>query len=248
MDFLKTAHDIDVLADKLQEAGLAEEAGRLDVVADALEAMGGLPGIDPRAIELAKNLGITLTPENAADIVEKYFKPGAGQIPGEVEAAMSNANKFALLAALLVSGFINSIQAQNEPITVNTPFGNKTYSARELKSLSKTDPKTFAIVMEQHGKQQRGRSQRLMQKGLRMPEGPSIPGYEKATKNFEQLSDDFGNTAQFITFTDGTKELKGDILHGGVSFRKKLEQRGEIMRGMGPYAQEGGPAVSESSK
>lgn len=242
MNFIKTAYDVDVISDRLQEAGLAEEAGRLDVVADALEAMGGVPGIDPRAIELAKNLGITLTPENAADIVEKYFKPGVGAVSGEVEAAMGKAQQLAMLAALLVSGFIGSVQAQNEPITVNTPFGTKTYSARDLKSLSRTDPKTFAIIMEQHGKQQKGRYQRTMQRGLGLGETPSGE-YGKPTKGIEELSDDFGNYGRLITFEDGTKELKGDILHGGVSFRKKLEQRGEIMKGSGPYAQEGGPAV-----
>lgn len=245
MDFLKMAYDVDVVADKLQEAGLADEAGRLDVVADVLEAMGGMPGIDQRAIELAKNLGITLTPENAADIVEKYFKPGVAAVPGEVEAAMGRAQQLAMLAALLVSGFIGSVQAQQEPITVNTPFGAKTYSVNDLKTLSKRDPKTFAIIMEQHGKQSEGRYRRLMQRGRGLGETPSGE-YGKATKGIEELSDDFGNSGRLITFTDGTKELKGDILHGGVSFRKKLEQRGEIMKGNGPYAQEGGPAVGHS--
>jgi hypothetical protein len=247
MSLIKLAYDIDIISDKLDNAGRKKEAARLDKIAEALEIMSGMQGIDPKAVELAKSMGITLTPDTAAQIVKKYFNSAAMNQPGqgeEVEAAMAPAKKLGLLAALLVNSFIGSVMAQDAPVTVNTPFGKQTYSAQDLKRLSKSDPKTFAIIMEKAQKQSQGRYERTMERGRGLGMTPSGE-YGKATKDFEQLSDDFGNTAQLITFEDGTQELKGDILHGGVSYRKKLEQAGKIMKGMGPYVQEGGSSVSE---
>jgi hypothetical protein len=189
--------------------------------------------------EFAKEIGIDLTPDKAVEIMKKYLKDAH-----LVEAKLSpKTRNLATLALLLATGFINAIQAQNEPLTVKTPFGMKTYEAKDLKRLSKTDPKTFAIVMEMAQKQQSSFSKRLYDRAMGYTAQKPPAGYEKATKGIEELSDEFGNEGRLITYTDGTKELEGDILHGGVSFRQKLERRNEIEKSKGPYAKENGPKV-----
>lgn len=181
---------------------------------------------------LAKELGINLTPQNAADIVKKYLNANVH----EAKIKNPKLRNLAALAALLAAGFISAVQASGDPITVKTPFGTKTYEANDLKKLQKTDPKTFAIVMEMAGKQNDAYSKGVYQRAMSYTTDKAPAGYERATKGIEELSDEFGNSGRLITFTDGTKELEGDILHGGVSFRKKLEQRGEIAPGGGQYA------------
>lgn len=180
---------------------------------------------------LAKELGINLTPQNAADIVKKYLNANVH----EAKIKNPKLRNLAALAALLAAGFISAVQASGDPITVKTPFGTKTYEANDLKKLQKTDPKTFAIVMEMAGKQNDAYSKGVYQRAMGYTTDKAPAGYERATKGIEELSDEFGNSGRLITFTDGTKELEGDILHGGVSFRKKLEQRGEIVPGGGQY-------------
>jgi uncharacterized protein (DUF697 family) len=182
--------------------------------------------------DLAKELGISLTPQNAADIVKKYLNANVH----EAKIKNPKIRNLAALAALLAAGFISAVQAQNEPITVKTPFGTKTYSVKDLKHLQKTDTKTFATIMEMVQKQNDAFSKGLYQRAMGYSTDKAPAGYEKATKGIEELSDEFGNSGRLITYTDGTKELEGDILHGGVSFRKKLEQRGEIAPGGGQYA------------
>lgn len=190
--------------------------------------------------EFAKEIGVDLTPEKAIEIMKKYLKDAH-----VVESKLSpKTRSLAALALMLAAGFISAIQAQNEPLTVKTPFGTKTYEAKDLKRLSKTDPKTFAIIMEMAEKQQADFSKGVYNRAMGYTTQQPPSGYEKATKGIEELSDDFGNVGRLITYTDGTKELKGDILEGGVSLRKKLEQKGEIGKGGGSYAKEGGPAVS----
>lgn len=181
--------------------------------------------------DMAKDLGITLTPESAAELVKKYLN-------ASVHEAKVNPKirQLAALAALLAAGFISAVQAQNEPVTVRSSFGVKTYEAKDLKRLQKTDPKTFAIIMEKVRKQNDTFSKSLYQRAMGYSTDKAPSGYERITKNIEDLSDDFGNTGRLITYTDGSKDLEGDIMHGGVSFRKKLERRGEIPSGSGEYA------------
>jgi hypothetical protein len=229
------------VADSCEQRGLMKEAYDLDVIANTLEReagmMGFLKGLPAKAKQLAQSMGITLNAQNAADIVKKYYDPN---VEMEKEAAMKDkARQMAMLAAMLVTGFLSQVEAAKGPITVQFPTGSKTYSAQELKQLAKGDPKSFAVVMEQYQEQQakgqqvrqeRERSQERAQKAEKPEAGA------KVVKDRERLSDDFGNTAVLITYQDGTKELKDDILQGGVSLRKMLEDKGEIAKGGGEYA------------
>jgi len=185
--------------------------------------------------EMAKALGITLTPDTVADLIKKYYN---ANLDGNlIEAKLGpRGRQLAALAALLMAGFVEGIAAQNEPITVQTPFGQKTYSAKEMKSLAKTDKKTFDIIMDQFADQKDAFSKGVYNRAMGYSTDKAPAGYEKATKGIEELSDEFGNSGRLITFTDGSKQLEGDILHGGVSYRQKLERSGDIAKGGGPYA------------
>lgn len=178
---------------------------------------------------LAKELGINLTPENAAEIVKKYLNASIHEAKGN-----SKVRQLAAIAGLIALGFINAVQAEG-PITVKTPFGEKTYEAKDLKKLQKTDAKTFAIIMEMAQKQQN--EKKLLSNAVNSTFSNLPSEYAKTVKSTEVLSDKFGNEGTLTTFIDGTKALDGDILHGGVSLRQKLEQKGELVKGGGDYAQ-----------
>jgi hypothetical protein len=235
LNYSKIAGDIDKIADSVESRGHTEAALALDKIADTLEAMAKFP---PEAIQLARQLGINLTPQNAAEIVKKYHDPkadvgGPGVGGDPMKEAMMNPKmrSLVMLASILAMGFINEVAAKGKPITVNFPTGAITYDAKELKNLEKGDPKTFAIVMDQYEKQQsQAQSQSEISKTVRdQAQGAPKPGYDtKPTKNVEELNDEFGNSARLITYTDGTKSLEGDIFHGGVSLRDKLTRSGEI--------------------
>ncbi|MDD5650185.1 MAG: hypothetical protein PHF86_07215 [Candidatus Nanoarchaeia archaeon] len=184
--------------------------------------------------EFAKEIGVDLTLDKAIDMMKKYLKSS-----NVVESKLGpKTRNLAALAAILAAGFINVIQAQGEPLTVKTPFGVKTYEAKDLKRLSKTDPKTFAIIIEQAAKQQSSYINKVFDRAKGYNVDNPMSSEFKTVKNTENLSDEFGNEGRLISYDDGTKELEGDVLHGGISFRKKLEQRGEIMKGMGPYVEQ----------
>ena len=180
---------------------------------------------------MAEQLGIDLTPEAAAELVKKYLTSNIHEAK-----AGPKARQLAAIAALLALGFINAVQAQNKPLTVKTPWGEKTYDARELKTLKKTDPKTFAIIMEIAQKKNDAFSKALFQRAMGYSTTQPPTGFEQTVKNVEILSDDFGNEGKLTEFSDGTKKLEGDIIKGGLSFRKVLEDRGELIKGDGPYA------------
>jgi hypothetical protein len=188
--------------------------------------------------ELAKELGINLTPQNAADIVKKYLNANVHEAK-----ANSKLRNLAALAALLAVGFISAVQAEG-PVTVKTPLGMKTYEAKDLRRLQKTDAKTFAVIMELVQQQRDAFSKSVYQRAMNYETQTPPSGYERTTKNIEELSDEFGNQGRLITYTDGSKDLEGDILHGGVSYRTKLEQSGDVAKGSGPYAKENGPKVT----
>lgn len=193
---------------------------------------------------LAKELNINLTPEQMTQIVKKYLN-------ASVHEAKVNPKIRQLvgLAALIAAGFINAVQAEDKPITVQTPLGPQTYEAKDLKRLQKTDAKTFAVIMELAQKQQDAYSKRLFQRAMGYTTDKAPTGYEKILKNTEDLQDDFGNEARLITYTDGSQELLGDILGGAgggnTSYRKVLESRGEIVKGQGPYATQDGKTKVE---
>ena len=180
---------------------------------------------------MAEELGIDLTPEAAAELVKKYLTSSIHEAK-----AGPKGRQLAAIAALLALGFINAVQAQNEPLQLKTPWGEKTYDAKELKTLKKTDPKTFAIIMELAQKKNDAFSKSLYERAMNYTTTKAPTGYEQTVKNVEILSDDFGNEGKLIEFSDGTKKLEGDIMQGGISFRKTLEDRGELIKGGGPYA------------
>lgn len=236
LDYLKIASDIDSISEKMEASGRVKEAYALDKIADTLEAMTQFP---PEAIQMARQLGISLNPQNAAEIVKKYLNPKLlNSAPGAPDMENKEAldvspklRQYAALAMILASSFIASIQAKGKPITVTFPTGTITYNAKDLKQLEKSDPASFALVMNQYEKQQaQAQSQREIDETARAQaqKAGKPSGYEKSVKDTEHLSDDFGNTATLITYTDGTKKLEGDIYHGGVSLRDKLTRSGKI--------------------
>jgi len=228
--YQKVATDIDRVIKQVISKGRIREAYSLYKISQVVEALNKFP---PEAVQLAKELGITLTPENAAEIVAKYSNPAiSADISKEALDMKSQAKSLALLAALLANTFISSVEAKGKPITINTNFGPKTYSAQELKQLKKSDPKSFSIVMGLYNKQQGSRMDVEEKNVLHEKQVAQMPkpGEEmKTVKDREDLEDEFGNKARLITYEDGTKKLEGDILHGGVSLRKKLLSRGEIL-------------------
>lgn len=236
LDYLKIASDIDNISEKMEASGRIKEAYALDKIADTLEAMVQFP---PEAIQMARELGITLNPQNAAEIVKKYLNPkmmnAAPGAPGMESKEALNVNpkvrQFAVLAMILANAFIANVQAKGKPITVTFPTGTVTYDAKALKQLERSDPASFSLVMNQYEKQQsQAQSQREIDETARAQaqKAGKPSGYEKPVKDTEHLNDDFGNTATLTTYTDGTKKLEGDIYHGGVSLRDKLTRSGEI--------------------
>lgn len=228
--YQKVATDIDHVIRQVLSKGRFREAYSLYKISQIVEALDTFP---PEAVQLAKELGITLTPENAADIVAKYSDPAiSADMNKEALDMKSRTKSLAILAALLANTFISSVEAKNKPITINTNFGPKTYTSQELKQLEKSDPKSFAIVMGLYNKQQSSRMD-IEEKNVlheeQMAKMPRPGEGMKAIKDREELKDEFGNQARLITYEDGTKRLEGDILHGGVSLRKKLLARGEIL-------------------
>lgn len=246
LNYMKLASDLDKIAERVEASGLTEEALALDKVADALEAMTNYP---PQAIQLARELGITLNPQTVAEIITKYSNPpmgATGDLSKEALAVNPKLRQFVALAALLASSFLSSVEAKGNPVTVNTPFGQKTYSVQDLKQLKKADPKSFAIVMEQYNQQEKQNLHSRTQDSITTDESRSAPKpgvSDKVVKNVEDMSDDFGNEARLITYNDGTKYLEGDILQNGVSLRDKLTRSGEI-----PHDPSGQRAVSEEDR
>lgn len=237
--YAKLAQRIDAVADGLESRGCVKEAADLDRISNTLEMLEAASIVNPKAQALAREMGINLTPETAAKIVAEHYNPQAGG-PVEDVMAASPAGRLGMLAALLVSGLLGQVEAKG-PITINTPFGQKTYTARDLKQLSRRDPKTFAVVMEQAGEQ--GIDKALAgekAEGIQRQQqrSPGMTGKEKVVADREELSDQFGNKATLITYQDDTKELQGDILQGGVSFRKMMENKGVIPPGQGEYAKQ----------
>jgi hypothetical protein len=231
LNYKKLASDMDKIADRAEAAGLIPEAYALDKIADTLEAMGNFP---PEAQELAKQLGITLNKQTAAEIVKKYLGSSAPLGADGTKEAMPVNPKFrslVMLATILAAGFIADVAAKAQPITVNFPTGAVTYTAKDLKQLEKQDPKSFAVVMDAYNLQQaqaQSRSEISQSNQDRMKGQEKPKGYDKPTKNVEELSDAFGNQGRLITYTDGTKNLEGDIMQGGVSLRGLLERKGDI--------------------
>jgi hypothetical protein len=227
--YKKVASDIDYVIKQIVSRGKIREAYSLYKVAQVIEALDKFP---PDIVQLAKDIGVILTPENIAEIITKYSNPSIPMDMNKEAFDMKSRTKsLALLAAMLVNTFISSVEAKGKPITVNTNFGPKTYTAQELKQLKKTDPKSFSIILKLYMEQQDSRMDVENKKELheQVMKGKPLPGKEmKAVKEREDLEDDFGNKARLITYEDGTKKLEGDILHGGVSLRKKLLERGEI--------------------
>ena len=230
IDYAKIAGHLDSIADRIEAAGLKKEALAIDAVSDTIEAMSKFT---PQVVELARSLGINLNaPGVAAKIVAENFDPKATAELGAKEALMNpKAKSLAFLAALLVSNFIGSVEAKGKPITVRFPTGVVTYNAQDLKQLEKGDPKSFAVVMDAYEKQQAeaASTQEISKSNEDRMRGQEKPqGYDKSTKNVEEMSDEFGNKARLITYTDGTKMLEGDMYHGGTSLRDKLTKSGDI--------------------
>lgn len=231
LDYKKIACALDSIAEKVEASGLTDEALALDKVADALEAMGNFP---PQALQLAKELGITLNKQNAADIVKQYLGKAPVDEAGMKEALALNPKlrSLAMLATILAAGFVADVAAKGSPINITFDNGMiQTYTAKDLKNLEKSDPKTFSIVMDQYEKQQAQAASQseISQTTQNKAQKATQPGYGvKPTKNIEDLKDQFGNEARLITYTDGSKSMEGDIYHGGVSLRDKLTRSGEI--------------------
>lgn len=228
--YSKIAADIENVVGSIISKGKIREAYNLYKIAQVVESLEKFP---PDAVQLAKELGITLTPENAAEIVSKYSDPSiSAEMAREAIDMKSRAKSLALLAAMLANMFISSVEAGGKPITIQTNFGPQTYSAQEIKQLKKSDPKSFAILMNKYYEQQGTQTGLQEQKVLhekKMEQMPK-PGEDmKTVKNIEEKKDQFGNEARLITYEDGTKKLEGDILQGGVSLRKLLLDRGEIL-------------------
>jgi hypothetical protein len=236
--YVELAKRLDDVADGLESRGCVKEAADLDRISNTLEMLEAGSIVSPKAQAMAREMGINLTPETAAKIIAEHYDPQAGPIT-DVQAAGA-AGRLGMLAALLVSGLLGQVEAKG-PITIDTPFGQKTYSARDLKQLSRREPKTFALVMEQVADQ--GIDKALAgekAEGLRRQQKrtPGMTGQEKVVADRKELSDQFGNRATLITYQDGTKELEGDILQGGVSFRKMMEDKGVVAPGQGEYAKQ----------
>jgi len=234
---------IEDIANKCEAQGLIKEAAELDMVANTLEVEAGMMGDWwKKAQQFAKTLGINLTWDKAIDIVKKWaddidpqmLSQGAGaEVMQRMAAKMGTGKMMAMLAAMIISGFISQIEARGKPITVESPLGIKTYTAKELRQLSKADPKSFSIVMEQSQKQQAKIQQAIHQRqqGLERAQRADKPTEDMTTvKDTEMKSDEFGNEAKLITFEDGSKQLDGDIMFGGKSLRTLMEQNGEIAK------------------
>lgn len=236
--YTKLAQRLDLVADGLESRGCVREAADLDSISNTLEMLEAANSssiVSPQAQSLARDMGINLTPDTAAKLIAEHYDPQAGT--GTDVMAASAGGRLGMLAALLVSGFLGQIQAQG-PITVDTPFGQKTYTARDLKQLSRQDPKSFALVMKRVEEQGIDRSLAgEKSEGIQRQQArtPGMTGKERVVSDRQELKDQFGNTATLITYRDGTKELEGDISQGGVSFRKMMEDKGEIAKGQGKY-------------
>lgn len=229
--FSKIAGALDKIADSLESHGYLKEAYELDKISESLEAMDTFP---PEAVQLARELGITLNAQNAAEIVAKYLNtPSTGGIGDKEAMGISpKIRSLAMLAVILASSFISQVEAKGSPITVKAPQGGTvTYTAKDLRQLEKGDPKSFAIVMDNYHKQEAEHHKSRFQDSVNVDDAQNSrkPGQaDKTVKNVEELKDAFGNTARLITYTDGKKKLEGDIMHGGVSLRDKLVRSGEI--------------------
>jgi len=231
LSYLKLANALDNIANSIESSGYAKEALALDKIADTLEAMSTF---SPEAIQMARELGITLNAQNSAEIVAKYLNtPSVGGMEDKEAMGVSpRIRSLAMLAMVLASSFLSEVAAKGKPITINAPQGGTiTYSVNDLKQLEKGDPKSFAIVMENYHKQEAMHQKSRFQDSLTVDDSQNSqkPGEAaKSVKNVEELKDAFGNTARLITYTDGKKKLEGDIMHGGVSLRDKLVRSGEI--------------------
>lgn len=237
-NYISIVKHIDKIASNLESRGLLKEAADLDIISNTLEMVEAADNDMQKAISLAKANGVNLNPENVAEFINKYYDPELAGGPVEAAGMGSNAKALAMAAALLVSSIMSTAQAKG-PITIDFPTGPKTYSARDLKQLERRDPKTFAVIMEQAVKQEGQQAKGLQQQKRRqeqMQKSPQMTGKEKVVKDTEILTDDFGNQAKLTVYQDDTKDLEGDYLIGGMSFRKMLERKGEIPEGGGEYA------------
>jgi alkylhydroperoxidase/carboxymuconolactone decarboxylase family protein YurZ len=245
---------LDKIASLLEEKGLIKEAYEIDEITDTIEAMTKFP---PEAVELAKELGIRLTPETASEIVKKYYKPGMeqklkqeGLLDKEAFGLSPKTKKLILLAALLANTLIPQAEAKTRDIDmykipdfpivvkfdqlrgVSRGSDERLYDPDDLKDLKKRDPKSFKIVMDAYNKQQEEKQKLrdLRKKTMEQAQETlkKMPEKIKKVKYTDLLRDEFGNTGTLITYEDGSKDLLGDIIENGRSLRSILEKKGEI--------------------
>lgn len=231
LEYQKIATDINSMVRALISKGKIKEAHTLHRIAQTIEALQQYP---LEIAQKAQELGEVLTPDKVAEIIARYSNPSMSETMIDKKAfdMGSKVKQLALLAAMLGNFFISNVEAGGEPITVKTPWGTQTYTAKDLKREQKLNPETFAIIMKMYNEQQGAMGGLQEKRVLHEQEiaGKPKPGQEmKTVKNVEELKDEFGNTARLITYGDDTKKLEGDILHGGVSLREKLLKRGEIL-------------------
>jgi len=240
---------IEKIADSCELRGAMEEAYQLDIIANTIEKQAAgqmaLQDVPAEAKELAKELGVNLTLDNALDIIQKYYNPN---MPKEA-AAGGKMRQWATLAAMLAGlltsqaeagkGVFNMLPKGQKEFTIDFPTGAKTYTLKELKDLMKSEPKSGAIAMErlieQLGQKQQAGARR--ERNIQRSQQGIAPGSKaKPVVDTEREKDQYGNISTLITYQDGSKELEGDHLVGGVSYRKMLEKKGEIPKGGGEYA------------
>lgn len=246
LNYLGVTKRLDKIATELENCGYIKEAREIDAVSDVIEAMANFP---PQAIELARELGIRLTPETASKIVSEYYDPKmekqlkqeSKDVTKEAMQLSPKTKKFMLLAMYLANAFLSQVSAKNpdKPILVRLDqFEGRgrqehIYTPRDLQMLKERDPKTYSIVMNAYYKQQAGKEyvQEIKQNQERRTKEMDIykmPATMKKVKDRDLLRDEFGNTGTLITYEDGTKELLGDIIDRGQSLRTRLERAGEI--------------------
>lgn len=243
INYTKIAAMLDKVANSLEELGDIKSAYEIDKITDTIEAMAKFP---PEVVQLAQELGIRLTPETAAKIVAEHYDPKSEQqlkqelSTKEAMKVSMKAKKLALLAMLLANTFLSQVRAEklDKPIIVNIPgFEGKgrqeyIYTPDDLEQLKKRDPKTYAVIMDLYYKQQaQGELAKERREFIRRQQEKTQKGQPatmKKVKRQELLHDEFGNTATFTIYEDGSKELLGDIIENGRSLRTTLEKAGEI--------------------
>lgn len=246
---MKEAFDLDVIANTLER--------------EADSGVNVINMLPPGGKALAKELGISnLSPEEAGKLMKQYYPGSGAKLSFNVDAALKDKTRNLALLATMIGALVGATQPaeaakkftpQEEqtieqvkemgevkgPITVEFNGKETTYDQDALDKLKRSDLASWAVVqLKAKDKEQKGEKvQKIRQRTEeRAKKSPKMDSDFKAVKDSERLSDDFGNTAMLITYQDGTKELKDDILQGGVSLRKMLEDKGEIAKGGGEYA------------